>query len=357
MSFMPGLELSRRFFEEAVAPLLLHELPDLSYSAGKLGGGSDVLGFDTEMSMDHDWGPSVTLFLPSLDLAASVDTALGGLPDEFMGFPVGFAPNSDGTTHLAAGGKHRVELTTVERFFADYLGFDISGQIEPADWLTFPEQKLRTLRSGEIFRDDLRLASTRERFDYYPHDVWLYQLASVWTRIGQEEHLMGRAGHAGAELGSSLIASRLVRDIMRLCFLMERQYAPYSKWFGTAFEQLCVGPFLIEHLEAAQRATTWQKRQACLVPAYEELAQKHNRLEITDPLPDRAIDFHGRPFKVIHLAGGFADAIAARIEDPGIKGLASKRLIGGIDVFSDSTDLVTYPEWRAVLKGLYELKL
>lgn len=25
---------------------------------------------------------------------------------------------------------------------------------------------------------------------------------------------------------------------MRLCFLMEKQYAPYPKWFGTAFAQL-----------------------------------------------------------------------------------------------------------------------
>ncbi len=36
----------------------------------------------------------------------------------------------------------------------------------------------------------------------------------------------------GDEVGSALIGSRLVRDIMRLCFLMEQTYAPYAKWFG-----------------------------------------------------------------------------------------------------------------------------
>jgi hypothetical protein len=35
---------------------------------------------------------------------------------------------------------------------------------------------------------------------------------------------MGRAGYVGDELGAALIGSRLVRDMMRLCFLMERQY-------------------------------------------------------------------------------------------------------------------------------------
>jgi hypothetical protein len=47
---------------------------------------------------------------------------------------------------------------------------------------------------------------------------------------------MPRAGFVGDELGSALIGSRLVRDIMNLCFLLEKQYAPYPKWFGTAFQ-------------------------------------------------------------------------------------------------------------------------
>ena len=63
-------------------------------------------------------------------------------------------------------------------------------------------------------------------------------MASGWQRIGQEEHLTPHAGSVGDELGSALIGSRLVRDIMSLCFLMEKRYAPYAKWFGTAFLRL-----------------------------------------------------------------------------------------------------------------------
>jgi hypothetical protein len=72
----------------------------------------------------------------------------------------------------------------------------------------------------------------RERLAYYPRDVWLYLLAAGWARIGQEEHLMGRAGTVGDEVGSALIGARLVRDIMRLAFIMERTYAPCAKWFA-----------------------------------------------------------------------------------------------------------------------------
>src|SRR5205814_4162108 len=134
------------------------------------------------------------------------------------------------------------------RFFSDYLAVRIEDDIEPADWLTFPEQKLRTVAAGAVFHDHLGLGEIRQRFSYYPHDVWLYLLASGWARVGQEEHLMGRAGLAGDEIGSALIGARLVRDLVRLCFLMERVYAPYPKWFGAAFDRLGCAEKLSPHL-------------------------------------------------------------------------------------------------------------
>ena len=42
----------------------------------------------------------------------------------------------------------------------------------------------------------------------------------------------------GLRYSAALIAARLVRDVMRLAFLMEREYPPYPKWFGTAFSGL-----------------------------------------------------------------------------------------------------------------------
>jgi hypothetical protein len=53
---LPGAELARRFFTDAVEPLLGRALPGLRYAAARLGSGSDVLGLDDAMSRDHDWG-------------------------------------------------------------------------------------------------------------------------------------------------------------------------------------------------------------------------------------------------------------------------------------------------------------
>lgn len=362
--FVKGLELSRLFFEEAVRPALAAEFPSLRYAAALNGTGSEVLGFDTEMSADHGWGPRIDLFLKEEDFDAARDTVHEALrhklPHTFRGYPTSFTepdPNDNGTQHLEARGagpvNHKVELMTPRGFFLDYLAFDIEQEIEPADWLTFPEQKLRTINAGGLFHDEIGLEELRQKFSYYPRDVWLYQLASAWARVGQEEHLMGRAGFVGDEIGSALIGARLVRDLMRLCFLLERTFAPYPKWFGTAFKQLSCAAALSPHLSAALAARKWPERESHLCAAYRVVAEMHNKLEITDPLPTEPRDFFGRPFRVIELHG-FARRILERIEDERVRRIAARRPIGGVDLFSDSTDLVSHAEWRATLRKLYE---
>jgi Domain of unknown function (DUF4037) len=362
--FIKGVELSGLFFREAVRPVLDAEFPRLRYSAARLGSGSEVLGFDDEMSTDHCWGPRVDLFLGEKDYTEARDavreTLRHKLPHLFRGYPTSYTepdPNDNGTQLLEAreGGpvNHKVEIKTARRFFLEYLDFDIGLGVEPADWLTFPEQKLRTVAEGPVFHDETGLGEIRQRFSYYPRDVWLYLLAAGWERVGQEEHLMGRAGSAGDELGSALIGARLVRDLVRLCFLMERRYAPYQKWLGTAFKQLsCAGEFE-PHLRAALAADGWRERERHLARAYELAAAKHNALGVTEPMPAETRDFFGRPFKVIALHG-FASALRARIEDEAVRRVAARRPIGSVDQFSDSTDLVSHKEWRATLRKLYE---
>ncbi|MEX2225895.1 MAG: hypothetical protein WEB52_05525 [Dehalococcoidia bacterium] len=61
-TFVPGLELARAFYTEAVRPILREQLPCLEYAAALIGTGSEVLGFDSQRSTDHHWGPRVMLF-------------------------------------------------------------------------------------------------------------------------------------------------------------------------------------------------------------------------------------------------------------------------------------------------------
>lgn len=365
MTTLNGIQLSEGFYFEAVRPLLEQYFSGLPHAAALLGNGSEVLGYDDGTSTDHHWGPRVQLFLRPEDYA----TAAGPLhallaerlPKRFGGYPTNFSepdPHDHGVQRLQEVGdgpvNHRVEVLTPAAFVLQQLNYNLAQPLQPLDWLTFSEQKLLSITAGAVFHDGVGLVDIRSRFAYYPEDVWLYLLAAGWARIGQEEHLMGRAGQVGDELGSALIGARLVRDIMRLCFLMERTYAPYPKWFGTAFRRLRSGPELYPVLQHALAALSWQDREAQLRVAYEYVAQMHNALQITQPLPEQARMFFGRPFQVIALHG-FAEALCERIQDPEVKALAGETLIGSIDLISDNVDLVANGRFRFALRKLYEI--
>jgi hypothetical protein len=356
---LSGLRLAELFYREAVKPILDAHFLGLRYSAALVGPGSEVLGFDTDMSRDHHWGPRVMIFVSETDFAAKVgeirEVLSRTLPATFCGYSTNFSePDRQGVQCLeeAKGPRinHRVEFFTIDGFFRKYLGFDLKQSIDVADWLTFPQQKLRTIACGAIFHDDLGLADICGRFSYYPHDVWLYQLAAHWSAIGEEEPFVGRTGDLGDEVGSALIAARMVQQLMGLCFLMERQYAPYSKWFGTAFGKLGCGPELMPILKSVLSVQGWREREKALSAAYEFVAQLHNRLNITAPLPAKVSPFHGRPFLVIQ-GGDFANTIRRQIQDERVRRISTN--VGGIDVFSTSTNLLEATILRERLKSLY----
>ena len=140
-------------------------------------------------------------------------------------------------------------------------------------------------------------------------------------------------------MGSRLIAARLVRDLMRLCFLMERRYAPYIKWFGSAFAQLDCASDLVPIFTRLLEANSWEERQTHLTVAYEFVAEMHNALGITDPLTTKVSQFHNRPFFVIH-ADRFVDAIRALIKSEEVRALPEH--LGSKDQFIDSTDTQRY---------------
>ncbi len=361
--FIPGLELSRLFYVEAVKPILDAEFPALRYDAALVGYGSEVLGFDTPMSRDHSWGPRLRLFLSAADLpryGEAVNQALRrGLPHQFRGYPTSFVP-IPGETSRALDDRsvgevdHFVTISTVADVMRGYLNFDAAAEITPADWLTFPQHKLRTLTEGAVYHSGLgELDALRDRLRYYPRDVWLYLMAAGWMRISQEEPFVGRAGDVGDDLGSRVIAARLIRDLMMLGFLTEKVYAPYPKWFGTGFSKLACAPTLTPLFQRALAAATWREREQPMSEAYHVVAELHNALGITEPLPTEVSSFHDRPYQVIH-GEIFSNALVAQIADPQVKRIAAKTLIGSIDQFSDSTDLRENTSLREALKGLYE---
>jgi Domain of unknown function (DUF4037) len=359
--FIPGLQLSEAFYIEAVKPVLDAHFPDLPHSTALIAWGSEVLGFDTPISTDHHWGPRLLLFLPSDDFEANkqaVSEALSRhLPYNFRGYSTSFGAPGESEVRLpveitSGPVRHMVEIYEVGAFFRWYLGLDPREPMSAVDWLTCSEHRLLACVSGKVFHDGLdEIGPIRQRIAYYPHDVWLYVLATQWSKIAQEEAFVGRAGDVGDELGSGVIAARLVQYLMRLCFLFERKYAPYSKWFGTAFSRLNCAEQLKPALDGVLNAATWQERERHLSDAYRTVARLHNDLGVTPPLDPEVASYHGRPYTVIHAAR-FADATHAAITSEEVKRLPP--FVGSASQFIDSTDVLESTALRQALRAVYE---
>jgi len=271
---MRGVDVSRGFYEREVAPLLR----GIPHAAGRIGRGSDVLGLDDEMSQDHDWGDRVTVI------------------------------TSHATPPLPAG----VERYTLEEFVRSHLTV---APIDAIDWLLLTGQSVLEVIAGPVFRDDTgELTALRSKLQWYPDDVHDYVVASQWKRIDQELPFVGRTAMRGDELGSRVIVNRLARDVMHLTMLLERQWSPYPKWFGTAY--------------GWRGHTLDSERSICA--ALDELAGR----PVTVP-------FHDRPFKTVDPA--FLASLP--------KGLPLPVGIGSVEQWCDNVDVLGR---RMALRAAYE---
>ena len=259
--------------------------------------------------------------------ASTPQGAIEALPATHLGWPTRIgSDNIPFRTH--------VDVWTVSGWCDARLGVDPRYGLCTLDWLALPQQLLLETTAGRIFHDGLdELEPIRASLAWYPHGIWRWLVAAQWTRVAQEEAFVGRAAEAGDELGSRVVAARVVRDLMRLCFLLERTYAPYSKWLGTGFARLDAAATVGSFLATVVAADTYRRREDALVLAYEEVARRHNAAQISSLQEPTAHLFHGRPFRVID-AGRFAQACAEAIEDPALRALhacGSDRPMGGLD--------------------------
>jgi hypothetical protein len=139
---------------------------------------------------------------------------------------------------------------------------------------------------------------------------------------------------------------------MQLCFLIERRYAPYPKWFGTAFAELSCADTLIPILRDVQTGATYRDREASLVKAYTVLNTMFNALDIIPPIHPPVMDFHGRGFQVTN-SWRYTELLRARITDLNMQAIANYTEIGSIDQFSDNTDMRENARLHNAISALY----
>lgn len=357
--FMKGLNLCDQFFNDIGKPILEKYFPSMIYSAGLIGYGSDVLGFDDETSTDHMWGPRFYLFLDTHDIhlkSEILEVFATEFPYQYQGYSVNFSapnPNDNGVRQpeLISSGlvSPLIFIHTISEYLSEYLGCGNLENLSELDWLSFSEHRLLALTSGRLFADGLNISGLLNRIKFYPEQIKLFLIASNWSIIAEEQAFVKRCSEAGDELGSVLVCARIAERLMRLAFLYCNQYAPYSKWFGKAFGCLPIDERIKTIIFHAATANKIEERENNIALAQKMLADLHNALEITEHVDVKIESYFGRDIKVI-----FADKLVEATLKK-LKGtpFASYPLIGTMSEVANFSALSDEPHLMKNIKAFY----
>ncbi len=224
---MKGLELCRRYYYEIGRPVFAEQFPEVMArcAAGLAGDGSECLGYDDELSRDHDFGPGFCLWLTEADCekyGREMQRTYDALPREFLGF----------RRQESAGGGGRVGVMEIHSFYSRFIG----SEQPPKDllrWLYLPEDRLCQVTSGEVFEDPQgEFSAIRKALQaYYPEDVRIKKIAACAVRMAQSgQYNYGRTLRRGDSVAAGLALQEFVSSALHMIWLLNRRYAPYYKW-------------------------------------------------------------------------------------------------------------------------------
>ena len=234
---MKGLELSKKYYLEYGEPMLLSQFPEYAgiIAAGMIGSGSECLGYDDDISQDHDFEPGFCLFLPDEKMIDSkvefaLERAYAKLPKEFLGFS---------RCTLSPVGSKRHGVIRISDFLFEKLGTR-DGNLALKDWFTLPDYTLAEITGGEIFKDELGLLTEiRQNLSSMPRDVFLKKLAGNLLLMAQSgQYNYPRCLSRGETGAAQLAAIEFVKSTIQVIFLLNGRYMPYYKWTFRALREL-----------------------------------------------------------------------------------------------------------------------
>ena len=234
---MNALDLSEEFFNEVALPSLKEAFPEAwdRIGAGLVGNGSECMGFDDELSRDHDWGIEFFVWLSDDDFAAigqDVTAWKARLWEENAGRPF----------RVVSAYGAKMTVLTPGMFYRMLIGFP-QGPQTVLEWRRPPESNLALCVNGRVFTDPIgEFTRTREHLmGYYPEQLRLKKIAARCMGIAQTgQYNFLRIAQRGDVVAKQVTLAKFVEDVVSMVFLLNRRFTPYYKWAFRAMLDLPV---------------------------------------------------------------------------------------------------------------------
>lgn len=219
-----GIDLCYQYYLKYGKPMIEERFKEyIPYMAiGLFGNGSDCLGFDDDISMDHDFGPGFCIFLPSDiydEIGKDLQAAYDQLPEEFMGV----------RRLTSKQGQGRVGVFKIHQFFGQFIR---CLPVSLEDWLYADENGILACTNGKVFVDHYgEVTRIRDILCYYPEDIRIKKIVRAIAKMAQSgQYNYARCMQRGDEVAASLALNEFIDQTMSCIYLLNKKYKPYYKW-------------------------------------------------------------------------------------------------------------------------------
>ena len=240
-----GIDICKKYYDRYVRPMIEEKFPEYAsgIACGLSGEGSDAFGYDDELSRDHDWGPSVCLWISKETdekIGEDLRKAYEELPGEMDG--IKRAPY--------VRGRDRRGVQVIPEFFKRLTG---ASEYEDIDWRETTSPLLAAAINGQIWRDDEGLLTEfRNKLAAgYPESILFKYLAESCARFSREgQYNAKRVSKRGDELTARMFVYDAAREAMKLLYLVNGKFYPHDKWLRYGLKDLEGGDTLDGLLQA-----------------------------------------------------------------------------------------------------------
>ncbi len=267
---MQGLDIAKEFYFRYGKPMLEELFPEAvdRIAVGLVGEGSECLGFDDELSRDHDFEAGFCLWITEEDekvLGFKLERAYSKLPKEFMGLR---------RSILSPVGGNRHGVMSVERFYTRFLGAPRAPE-SAEQWLYIPSASLASASNGEVFVDALgKFSEVRSTLLLgYPEDIRRKKLAAHAAFMAQAgQYNYSRCVRRGETGAAQLAIFEFVKHTISAIYLLNNRYEPFYKWAYRGLSELPILGNIGESLQALTEIDNTQKNAELKQEVIEDMA-------------------------------------------------------------------------------------